>query len=173
MRTKGFVFILIPMIALVASCAHRHHRQPSHPIMVSGELMMTGPVSYKDILEGFPEWKKVDQYSQPTDEVINGIKGISIPLEIECFLGTWCSDSRHEVPPFMKSLSLAGNSHIKIKLIGVDRQKDDPGHLGPVNNIELVPTFVVRSEGVELFRMIEFPETTFAEDLLNNLEKRK
>jgi thiol-disulfide isomerase/thioredoxin len=171
MTQKGFILILIPVMAVFISCAHRPHRQSSSPVEVAGELMMIGPVSYADILAQFPAWKRVDRNSQPTDEVINGIKGIDVPLAIQCFLGTWCSDSRHEVPPFMKSLSLAGNSHIRIELIGVDRQKDDPAHLGPMNNIELVPTFIVRSNGVELFRMVELPETTFAEDLLNDLKK--
>jgi len=173
MRKKGFILFLIPMVAVVISCAHRPHRQSSSPVKVAGELMMIGPVSYEDILEHLPDWKNVHQHSQPADEVIRGIKGIDMPLDIQCFVGTWCSDSKNEIPPFMKSLNLAGNSHIQIELIGVDRQKDDPDHLGPMNNIERVPTFIVISDGVELFRMVEFPETTFAEDLLNNLEMRK
>lgn len=170
MTKKGIALALIPMIALVASCAHRPHKRSANPVEINGELMMVGPISYKDILEYFPAWKTVNQRAQPTEDIISGIKEISMPLDIECFVGTWCSDSRHEVPPFMKALGLAGNPHIHIELIGVDRQKDDPGHLGPMNNIELVPTFIVRSNGVELFRMVEFPKTSFAEDLLTDLK---
>lgn len=171
MLKKGFVFILIPITTVVISCAHRVHRQLSSPVEVAGELMMIGPVSYEDVLRHFPDWKNVHEHAQPADEIIYGIKKINIPLEIQCFIGTWCSDSRNEVPPFMKSLLLSGNPHIQIELFGVNRQKDDPDHLGLMNNIDLVPTFIVKSGGVELFRMIEFPESTFANDLLNKLEK--
>lgn len=172
MTKKGFAFISILIVAVIVSCAHRPHKtqSSSHLVEVGDELMMIGPVSYEDILNYFPAWKNVHQQAEPAEVVIDRIKGIDVPLDIQCFVGTWCSDSRYEVPPFMKSLSLAGNSNIQIELFGVDRQKDDPDHFGLVNSIELVPTFIVRSNGAELFRMVEFPNTTFAEDLLNNLE---
>jgi thiol-disulfide isomerase/thioredoxin len=173
MTKKGITYCLIPVLAFLISCAHRPHRQASSPVEIAGERMIIGPVAYEDILEYFPAWKKADEHAQSTDEVISGIKGINIPLDIQCFLGTWCSDSRQEVPPFMKSLALAGNPHIRIELYGVDRQKDDPDHLGTANNIEWVPTFIVKRDGVEIFRMVEFPETTFAEDLLTNLKMIK
>jgi thiol-disulfide isomerase/thioredoxin len=173
MNKRGFTFYLIPVMAILVSCAHRPHKQPSSPVEIAGERMMIGAVSYADILEYFPGWRNVDEHAQPSDEVIAGIKKIDRPLEIQCFLGTWCSDSRHEVPPFMKALNLAGNSRIHIELHGLDRQKDDPDHFGIINNIEWVPTFIVRSDGEEMFRMVEFPETTFAGDLLANLNAIK
>lgn len=173
MTKKGITYFLIPLLAILISCAHRPHRQTSSPIEIAGERIMLGPLSYNDILEYFPAWKNADENTHPTDEIVSGIKEIDIPLDIQCFLGTWCSDSRHEVPPFMKSLALAGNPHIRIELYGVDRQKDDPDHLGIANHIEWVPTFVVKRDGVEMFRMVEFPETTFAEDLLTNLKMIK
>lgn len=170
MRSKGFLVYLI-IFVLVFSCAKRPRHQPSSLTVIDDELMMVGPVNYGDILEQFPEWRDSHDEADINKRITNELRQIKKPLTIQCFLGTWCSDSYSGVPPFMKAIQKSQNPNIKIELIALDRRRDDPDHLGPKNGIELVPTFIVKRDGMELFRMVELPHTTFAEDMINELTK--
>ena len=173
MNGKQEIFaFLLSIIIIFISCSKKVYSPPSQLTVVNGELMMTGPVQYQDVLEQFSAWQNADAEAEIKAEVVNRFKEIQIPLDIQCFIGTWCSDSRYGVPSFMKTYRTAKNKNIHVKLIGVDRQKDDPDHLAPRSDINRVPTFIVKSGGVELFRMIEFPETTFENDLINELAKK-
>jgi len=168
MRAKGFLIYLIILI-LALSCSRRPRHQPSALTAIDDELMMVGPVYYQDILDQFPEWGDAHDEAEINEKIVDDLRQIEIPLTIQCFLGTWCSDSYMGVPPFMKAVQQSQNPNIEIELIALDRRRDDPDHLGPQNGIELVPTFIVKRDGVELFRMIEFPQRTFAEDMINEL----
>jgi thiol-disulfide isomerase/thioredoxin len=172
MNKNRKIFVLLLIVIITFSCSKKIYTPPSQLTVVNGELMMIGPVRYQDVLEQFPEWQSADDEAEMKAEVVNEFKEIKMPLNIQCFIGTWCSDSREGVPPFMKTYRAAKNENIHVELIGVNRQKDDSNHLGPKNNISRVPTFIVRSDGSELFRMIEFPEITFEEDLINELAKK-
>lgn len=131
---------------------------------MDGEFMLVGLLQYEDIINRFAEWQESDQYAEVEPQVIEKLKKIDEPLKVLCFLGTWCSDSRDGVPPFMKSIQAADNPFIEVELIGVDRQEDDPQHLGPQYHITRVPTFVILKNGKEISRMVEFPQKSFAED---------
>ena len=58
------------------------------------------------------------------------------------FLGAWCSDSRREVPRFLKIADLAGMDATRIKLYGLDRTKKSSDGLTDRYGIERVPTFI-------------------------------
>ena len=84
-------------------------------------------------------------------------------------MGTWCPDSRREVPRFMKILDLWKFPGEKVTFIGVDNAK-----LAPVGGydkleIERVPTFIIFRNKVETGRIIENPVTSLEQDMLNIL----
>jgi thiol-disulfide isomerase/thioredoxin len=173
MNRKQEIFaFLLSIIIIFISCSKKVYSPPSQLTVVNGELMMIGPIQYQDVLDQFPAWKNADDEAEIKTEVVDGFKEIQIPLDIQCFIGTWCSDSREGVPSFMKTYRTAENKNIHVELIGVNRKKDDPDHLAPKSNINRVPTFIVISGGVELFRMIEFPESTFENDLISELAEK-
>ena len=171
MMPKFFILLVFSFVFLsmmIAGCASS--RATHSPVEVDGEKMLLGDLSYQDILENFSEWQEYDQLATVREDLIERLKQIHTPVEIRCYLGTWCSDSREGVPPFVKALQAARNNNIHLTLYGVDRQKDDPQHLGPKNNIERVPTFVILQNGEEIARMVEYPmNETFVEDLLQIL----
>ena len=170
-KQTNYLFLL-PLIILLTSCSRKTYKLPSQLTVIDDELMMVGPFRYQDILDNFPEWKDAQEAAQVDERVISDFKNIKAEINIQCFIGTWCSDSREGVPSFMKVLLMVNNPNIQIKLIGVDRRMDDPDHLAPQNNVNKVPTFIVKISDMEMFRMIEFPEITFEEDFINKLENR-
>ncbi len=90
-------------------------------------------------------------------------------LTITIVLGTWCPDSRREVPRFMKITDLWGFPKDKIRFIGTDINKAAPLDDFPQLGIERVPTFIFFKNNVEIGRIIEVPVTSLEQDTRNIL----
>ncbi|MBS0011065.1 MAG: thioredoxin family protein [Bacteroidales bacterium] len=93
-------------------------------------------------------------------------------MDIVVVLGTWCSDSRREVPRFMKILESLGYDREKLRFIGVDSYKEAPIINFESFDIERVPTFIFYQNKIELGRIIEYPETSLERDMLGIVNKR-
>jgi len=93
-------------------------------------------------------------------------------LSITIVLGTWCPDSRREVPRFMKIIDLWGFPMEKIKFIGVDINKVAPLADYPQLAIERVPTFIFYENNIEKGRIIEVPVTSLEQDTRNILTEK-
>ena len=99
-------------------------------------------------------------------------KLLEIPKEeltIKIVMGSWCPDSRREVPRFMRILDKWQFPIAKVIFIGVDNAK-----LAPVGeytglNIERVPTFIIYKNNIEAGRIIENPKTSLEQDMVNIL----
>jgi thiol-disulfide isomerase/thioredoxin len=102
--------------------------------------------------------------------VISELDSLKNNITITIVMGTWCSDSRREVPRFYKILDEINISGDSIKLINVNRAK--LGNKENVHdlNIKRVPTFIVYSKGKEIGRIVETPNKTLESDLLNILK---
>ncbi len=90
-------------------------------------------------------------------------------LTITIVLGTWCPDSRREVPRFMKIVELWGFPVEKIRFIGVDINKIAPLADYQQLAIERVPTFIFYENNSEKGRIIEIPVTSLEQDTRNIL----
>jgi thiol-disulfide isomerase/thioredoxin len=113
--------------------------------------------------------KGFDEYSPKTD-AINDLLDISKDdLSIKVVMGTWCPDSRREVPRFMKVLDTWKFPASAVTFIGVDNAKLSP--VGEYNGLGIVrvPTFIIYKNKVEQGRIIENPVTSLERDLVNIL----
>lgn len=95
---------------------------------------------------------------------------------IEIYFGTWCGDSKREVPAFIKVLNKAGLSEDKFKLIAVNsgfqQYKQSPDRSEKGKNIHRVPTFILYEKNKELGRIVERPVNSLELDLLAIIQKR-
>ncbi len=175
MRCRGMMVLLAFGLGLwTCSRSPRTPVPENPPVRVNGEWMILGPTRYTDILQQFPRWQAADRQVVIDSADIVRLKAIRSHVDILCFLGTWCSDSRAGVPPFVGALEQAANPHLKLRLIGVDRDKADPGQMAQRYHIRRVPTFVILKNGQEIGRMVEYPRTTsFLRDFLNILERNR
>ncbi|HNC49138.1 MAG TPA: thioredoxin, partial [bacterium] len=71
------------------------------------------------------------------------------------------------VPSFLKTLDAAKNPNLTYRLLAVDRTKKDSLGVTTQYNIKRVPTMIVLRNGAEIGRMVEFPQKTVEEDLLD------
>ena len=97
--------------------------------------------------------------------------------EIKVFLGTWCGDSKKEVPRFYKVIEAAKFPKSQLQVIAVNRTKEaykqSPNHEEKGLNIHRVPTFIIYKDGKEVNRIVEHPKETFERDLLSIVTDNK
>jgi thiol-disulfide isomerase/thioredoxin len=105
------------------------------------------------------------KFYRPDTNTIADLKKVSKDYSITIVMGTWCSDSRREVPRFYKILDELNYSDDNIKLINVDRDKVGIDNGVDSLNIELVPTFIIYSEDKEIGRIIETPNESLEKDM--------
>ncbi|MGB8492523.1 MAG: thioredoxin family protein [Bacteroidales bacterium] len=119
----------------------------------------------------YSEWyeKGFDDY-RPDQDVIARLSALNTDdITITVVMGTWCPDSRREVPRFMKVLSLWKFPLGKVTFIGVDNEKKSP--LGDYEKLDIVrvPTFIIYNNKVEAGRIVENPVASLEQDMLNIL----
>lgn len=107
---------------------------------------------------------------KPNKIIIEDLLKFNNNFTLTIVMGTWCSDSRKQVPSFYKLLDELNYPKDKITLINVDRDKVandvDVSNL----NIDLVPTFIVYDNAKEIGRIIESPIESLETDLLEILQ---
>jgi thiol-disulfide isomerase/thioredoxin len=121
------------------------------------------------------EWylKGYDEY-QPGQDIVGKLAMINKEnLTIKIVMGTWCPDSRREVPRFMKVLDRWEFPYEKVTFIGVDNTKLAPVGGYDTLGIERVPTFIIMKNKVEAGRIIENPVTSLEQDMLNILTRNE
>jgi hypothetical protein len=102
-------------------------------------------------------------------EFVDMIRQANSGVHVVVFLGTWCSDSRREVPRFLKIVDSAGISMDRITLHALDRKKTSPDGAEVRYGVERVPTFIFLKKEAEIGRIIESPKTTLEGDILTIL----
>ena len=86
-------------------------------------------------------------------------------IDILIFVGTWCGDSKREVPKLYRIFDALNVPEERIQLVGMDRNKETPDQLERDLDIRRVPTIIFYAAGVELGRIIERPIATLMEDM--------
>lgn len=119
------------------------------------------------------EWfiKGFDEY-QPDQYVIGKLALVNKDdLTIQIVMGSWCPDSRREVPRFMRILDLLKFPAGNVTFIGVDNSKLSP--IGDFDKLDIqrVPTFIFLKNKIEQGRIIENPVTSLEQDMLNILSR--
>lgn len=123
----------------------------------------------------YQEWfqKNKDAYT-PKTEVINKIKPLLANYTITAFMGTWCGDSKRDIPKLYAVLEAANFAMDRLTVIAVARDRDtykqSPGGEQEGQNIHRVPTIIVYKNGKELNRLIESPVVSLEADLLSIAE---
>jgi thiol-disulfide isomerase/thioredoxin len=125
--------------------------------------------------EPYSSWyiKGYDEYTPNADVMASLGKLSKDDLMIEIVMGTWCPDSRREVPRFMRILDTWQFPADNVVFIGVDDTKQSPVGGFDTLNIEWVPTFIFLKNKVEAGRIIENPETSLEQDMLNILTRNE
>jgi len=140
------------------------------------ESWLLGDFSYNDLLNephGYWFGREFKAYELDPAAFMELEKVMPADIDIVIVLGTWCSDSRREVPRFMKIIETLGFDKDRIRFIGVDSYKQAPLDDYDSFDIERVPTFIFYKNKIELGRIIEYPETSLEKDMLKIFKETK
>jgi len=144
----------------------------------SGQEIIYGNCSVEHLKTGiFGDYFKLEYPNYiPSPEIIEQINTHleeSKNLKIIVVLGTWCGDSKDQVPRFLKIIDEISSSKLLIsEIICLDRTKTAPLFDNDKYKIEKVPTFIIYRENKEIGRIIETPQNTLETDLLQILLKQ-
>lgn len=112
---------------------------------------------------------------EPDKKIVQELTPLLSQYTIEAYMGTWCGDSKREVPRMYKVLEKANFNLDRLTLIGVDNTKENykqsPGGEHEGKTIHRVPTFIIKKNGKEIQRIVESPVVSLENDLLTLITK--
>ena len=129
----------------------------------TGKPMLLGPIAIEELQQDpFGEWYQMESEGYEVDvELTNAIDNPS-QYSYEIFLGTWCGDSRREVPRMEKILSQMDVDMANVLIVTVDRDKISPNGEQEGKDIRYVPTLIVSKNNEEIGRIVESPSSESA-----------
>lgn len=166
MRTFLYLFLL----AAAVSCApHGNKKNALKGSQYSEEdQVLVGDIRRNDLLAPPHDvWFNAyyDKY-QPDHEDLEVIKSNLKEFDsIRVFMGTWCIDSRREIPKLFKILDESDFDYEKVYMTGVELNKTAPDNLQDSYGMIMVPTIIFYKDDRETNRFVEFPRETFEKDI--------
>ncbi|HLY70110.1 MAG TPA: hypothetical protein VKR53_10315 [Puia sp.] len=174
MKSLILYFIIVLIISGVCGCHEKTYSYSSVNKVsrsADGDIMLVGRCTMERLQQPpFNSWfvKNYDDYSVDTITA-EKIKSSMQHTQFKIFMGTWCGDSRREVPRMFKLLRYCGVNSSQIELILLDNRdslyKQSPGHEERGMNIHHVPDFIVFENKKEAGRIIESPVVSLEKDL--------
>jgi thiol-disulfide isomerase/thioredoxin len=124
--------------------------------------------------EPFAAWFNNNYFNYKVDtSMIVPLKNKMEQKQFLIFMGTWCGDSKREVPRMLKILDYCGVRPEQVKIIMVSNAdslyKQSPNHEEKGLNIMRVPTMIVYENATEINRLIEYPVESLEKDLFKIL----
>lgn len=137
-----------------------------------GNIILAGHCSVNMMRQApYDEWfdKSYDTYTVDTP-MVQQLNPLLRNKRIEIFLGSWCGDSKREVPRMIKILEAASFDTSKLSIVFVDNStatyKQSPQHEEQGKNIHRVPTFIFYNGTKETGRIVEYPVVSLEKDMI-------
>jgi tetratricopeptide (TPR) repeat protein len=134
--------------------------------------ILYGAIQEKDLRTGsYNSWYAPNYTSyEPNAAVMKELQKVNTKgIQVEIFLGTWCGDSRREVPRFFRVLHDLSFDEKNIKMIALGGSdslyKRSPQQEEAGKGIFRVPVFIFYKNGVEINRINEFPVNSLEKDM--------
>ena len=135
------------------------------PSIVVAQDHLSGSVTEAEIRE----IQIFDLYTnryKPNTSAIEELNLVQDSVLVDVFMGTWCHDSKREVPAFFKVMESIDNSKISAQYTALEYRRSGPMDVINKNDIKRTPTFIVYKNGKEIGRIIEEVHKSIEEDLL-------
>ena len=167
---KNILTAIIILFAINASAQNLNKKMvdPNRHI----ELMINK--CSREAITSFPEFKaSYDPFYASYKPDSTALPELTKSLDhkkVTIVLGTWCGDSKYQVPHFLKIMDALKIKEDDITFIGVDGSKHAENGIIDNLNITRVPTFIFSDkDGKEVARITERPTETLEKDMLKIL----
>lgn len=167
-KVQIFSFILFLTICTLAQDINRMSIDEK-----SGKPMLIGycnRIAFNDT--SFAWWYNSNYQTYSLDQdTVKLLKATLNSYNILTILGTWCSDSKREIPRLYKILDSTNYDFSKLKLISVGRDmRDITGEVSALD-VKFVPTIIFYKNGIELGRIVESAQGTLEGDIFRIINK--
>ncbi len=149
------------VLALIAGC--------SLPIIQDWRApLLLGEVERAQLERGpYAEWFSEHYENYESDSlIVRDLKAAFGDVSVSVFIGTWCGDTKRQLPRLFHLLDELALDNVEVTLVGLDRDKVGPSGEERTAGIHHTPTVIVRRAGAELGRIIETPVESLERDLL-------
>lgn len=130
-------------------------------------LELVGSVTRAEVERKIDGWKAAREKAEPLADVAAKLLRVAPGAQIDVYFGTWCGDSRREVPRLWKTIE-GGTPPFTIRYIAMPRDKARRKYPEGVSVAQL-PTFIVKRAGKEVGRVVETAPDGIEADLLTLL----
>jgi hypothetical protein len=175
--------IVVLGVALITTgaCTSAHGTAEQKPVNVppaethrAHDRELIGEVTREDIETALPGWRQAREQATPSQEKAKALLGVPKGGSVVVYLGTWCGDSREEVPRLWKAFDMAGSKlPFTVRYVSVDHSMQAPPPARVIEDLKFVPTFVVERAGREVGRIVESAPGGVEGDLLDLLTGTK
>jgi len=176
MKTQFLTLLVLILTTILISCSPKAALQTNntHPVNTlskdkKGKPMLVGHCTKQGLQqEPFSKWyAKFHSEYDPGKYSTKQLKSaMTNDIRIEVFMGTWCGDSKRNVPRFYRVLEEVKFDESHVSLINLDNSKQTNETFEKGLNIHRVPTFIVYRGKEEIGRIVEHPKQTIEQDLL-------
>jgi tetratricopeptide (TPR) repeat protein len=149
----------------------RHTSINKESVDSRGNPMLLGQCKRESLAQKpFSDWFLKNYRDYAVDTAIAGAFGNALKgKHFIIFMGTWCGDSKREVPRMFKLFDYCGVKSSQVDLVMLDNRdsvyKQSPDHDEVGFNIHRVPDLIVYDKNVELGRIVESPVVSIEKDL--------
>ncbi|WP_316849400.1 TlpA family protein disulfide reductase [Pedobacter agri] len=169
------ILLSITLIAIAMNVSAQEVNKKIHDQARNKDVLIN--VCTREGITTFPEFKEMYDplYAAyvPDAATMIELKKLVKKEKIKIVFGTWCGDSKVNVPNFFKVLDNLQFKEKNVEIIAVDGAKKAENGIIDGLNIQRVPTFIVYDKkGKELGRIVEHPKTTLEGDLLAIYQKK-
>ena len=166
---KQYILIFVAIISSILSSAQDINKE----IIIDDEVpFLLGKIDKNGLTSGnYKDWFSKNYEDYQLDQAkINAISSKLKEYKITLFIGTWCGDSKQEVPRFYKILEACNFPENQLTVIALSRKpamyKQSPNHYEAGLNIHRVPTFIFYKNRKEVNRIVEHPIESLEKDIL-------
>jgi hypothetical protein len=164
--------ILIISVFIFASLANSFSQDINKKIQnnASNEEMLIGLCNRQGLQSGvFAKWfnEEYGYYNYLMERTtLDSIKSIIDSFQITIVMGTWCSDSKEQVPRLYSMLDYMKYKDKNLTLYCVDLNKKTMANETDHLQILKVPTIIFYYKGKEIGRIIETPVKSLEKDMM-------
>lgn len=164
------------LLARAASSAPPSDHAQIQPSATGSGPMLIGVITRADLERTpFSEWFQ-NRYASytPAAPLLDEMRTRIADVSVEAYFGTWCGDSKRQVPRLLRVLKDAGFDESRLSLYGLSDRlmefKQAPGRPEAKRRVHRTPTFVLVRDGREIGRIVETPKVTLESDILGILK---
>lgn len=168
------VKIVLITLAIVCS-ANLNAQDNASKKLTPADRKYTGKITKKDFSTEYTKsWfnRGMEHYDIPAS-MLEEFEATSYKnYSIKAFMGTWCHDSKREIPRLYKLLDELDFNLDNLEVYAVNYRKKTEANYEAGLDIHHVPTIIVYDQnGEEINRYVEKPRQSFLKDMLKIFQK--